>query len=143
MSADCDRALPLLSYGVDIAVDALKDMRHVAGGADGGDGSDSVETDIIRRRQNRCTAQTVSHKQDRLCEALEQMLCRSNQICDIRGETGMPEIPLAASKPGKVEPQAGDALLRQGTGNMYRRPALPGAGKAMREQRGTTHQTRR
>ena len=118
-------------------------MRHVAGRADGGDGSDSVETDIICRRQNRCAAQTVSHKQDRLCEALEQMLCRSNQVCDIRGEARMPEIPLAATKPGKVEPQAGDALLRQGTGNMYRRPALPRAGKAMREQRGTTHQTRR
>ena len=57
---DRDLALAFLADRLEIAVDPLEHMRHIAGRADGGDRGDLVEAQIIRRRQHRRTAKAVS-----------------------------------------------------------------------------------
>ena len=59
-AADRDLALAFLADRLEIAVDPLEHMRHIAGRADGGDRGDLVEAQIIRRRQHRRTAKAVS-----------------------------------------------------------------------------------
>ena len=139
-TADRDLALAFLADRLEIAVDPLEHMRDIAGRADGGDRGDLVETQIICRRQHRRTAEAVSDQQDRLRKTHQQLFGCRNQIGDIRGETRAPEFAIAPAQPGEVEPQAGDAFLRQRTRHADRRAALLGAGEAMREQRRPAHQ---
>ena len=139
-AADRDLALAFLADRLEIAVDPLEHMRDIAGCANGCDRGDLVEAQIIRRRQHRRATKAVSDQQDRLRKTHQQLFRCRDQIGDIGGETRAPEFAIAPAQPGKVEPQAGDAFLRQRTLHADCRAALLGAGEAMREQRRPAHQ---
>ena len=138
--ADRDLALAFLADRLEIAIDPLEHMRHIAGCADSGDCGDLVKAQIIRRRQHRRTAEAMPDQQDRLRETHQQFFRCRNQIGDIGGEAGTAEFAIAPAQPGKVKAQTGDAFLRQRARHADRRAALLGASEAMREQRRSAHQ---
>ena len=91
--------------------------------------------DAVRGSEHRGAAETVTDQDRRRRQRLPQMIGGSDQIVDIRGESGVGELAFAGAEPGEIETQHGDAVKLQALGDVVRRPVVLAAGEAMREQR--------